>query len=230
MSGMTQGEGGQVAKLEWLAVTALATLVAVATVDAVRGEASDPACGRGHRAARPRRGSPVGSRAVKSERASSSSTEDGCAVQLLALPSLERTQDPRRLRAAGCRSRRTAAWSHAASGRKPRCSSGTPASSCGTVPGCAPAWQPRRCPDCRRTRDAVVRFLDACPRGSGVCIRDADRPERARAGGAAASDRPRAVHGGACGCSSTGSPGSRKPELPSSSRSAWAAGSTASAP
>ena len=172
------GEGGQVAKLEWLAVTALATLVAVATVDAVRGrQASDPPAPNTELPAQD-----VLARRLEAVKASGELVlyGDGCAVQLLALPSLERTQDPRdcaprgavspdRSLVARCLGEKTEVFERDA-GVLVR-----------TVPGCAPAWRPDGVLTVAH-EDAVVRFLDACPRGSGVCIRTLiGRSELARA-------------------------------------------------
>jgi len=171
------GEGGHVAKLEWLAVTTLATLVAVATVDAVRGrQASEP----------PAPTTELPARGVLTDRleALQASGElvlygDGCAVQLLALPSLEQTEDPRgcaprgavspdRSLVARCLGERTELFERDA-GVLVR-----------TVPGCTPAWRPDGVLTVAN-EDAVVRFLGACPTG-GACIRTLiDRSELARA-------------------------------------------------
>ena len=160
------GEGGHVAKLEWLAVTALATLVAVATVDAVRGrEAPEPAAPT----------TELPARAVLADRLEALKAGgelvlygDGCAVELLALPSLERTQaqdgcaprgavSPDRRLVARCLGQRTELFELDA-GVLVR-----------TVPGCVPAWRPDGVLTLSH-EDAVVRFLDACPEG-GACIR-----------------------------------------------------------
>ncbi len=163
---MPPGKEGQVAKLEWLAVTALTALVVVATVDAVRGrETPEPAAQTAELPARD-----VLADRLEALKAGGQLVlyGDGCAVELLALPSLERRQapsgcaprgavSPDRSLVARCLGDRTELFERDA-GVLAR-----------TVPGCAPAWRPDSVLTVAH-EDAVVRFLGACPTGA-ACVR-----------------------------------------------------------
>ena len=160
------GGGGQVTKAEALAVAALATIVVAATVDAFRREGDEEPTttttaqlvGRDALAAQATHLGVRGQLLLYGY---------GCHVQLLTLPSLERTED-----SSGCVPRGAVSpdgslvarclgdetelvHTHSAS-----------AGVHGIVPGCAPAWRPDGTLTVARGR-AVIRFR-ACP-GPRAC-------------------------------------------------------------
>jgi hypothetical protein len=143
-------------------VTALAAVVAVAAVDAVRGrEADDPPAPATIELAN--RNAIAGQLAALGARGELVLYGDDCSVQLLALPSLERTQglsdcgprgslSPDGIRVARCLGERTELFDRATGVR--------------TLPGCTPAWQPDGTLTVAHER-AVVRFR-RCP-GAKAC-------------------------------------------------------------
>jgi hypothetical protein len=148
-------------------VTALAAVVVVAAVDAVRGrEADDPPAPATTELAN--RNAIADQLAALGARGELVLYGNGCAVQLLALPSLEQTQEqsgceprgavsPDRSLVARCLGERTELFEQEASVLVQ------------SLPGCAPAWRPDGVLTVAHER-AVVRFLGTCP-ADETCVR-----------------------------------------------------------